>query len=165
MSLAPINGLASVYDQSVHLLAHSLLSSIHKLRNVIAMPREIWGTSPVDKLVLVVDDDEGLLETLRDLLEMEGYPVVLAHNGIEALEKLETLRPAVILLDLRMPRMDGIAFAREVHRRASLQSLYIIVMTANLYARRAVDAMGANDFLAKPFDINDLLVKIEHAVH
>ncbi len=119
----------------------------------------------MDRLVLVVDDDEGLLETVRDLLEMEGYPVVVAHNGIEALEKLETLRPAVILLDLRMPRMDGVAFTREVHKRANLKSLYIIVMTANLYARRTADAMGANDFLAKPFDVNDLLVKIEQAIH
>jgi CheY-like chemotaxis protein len=129
------------------------------------MPCDVRGTSPVDKLVLVVDDDEGLLETLHDLLEMEGYPVVLAHNGVEALEKLETLRPAVVLLDLRMPRMDGVTFAREIHQRKNLRSLYIIVMTANLSARRTADAMGANDFLAKPFDINELLGKIEHAIH
>ena len=119
----------------------------------------------MDNAVLVVDDDEGLLETLHDLLEMEGYTVVLAHDGIEALEKLEALRPAVILLDLRMPRMDGATFAREVHQRGNLQSLYIIVMTANLDAHKTATAIGANDFLAKPFDVDELLGKIELALH
>ncbi|HEX5545858.1 MAG TPA: response regulator [Ktedonobacterales bacterium] len=119
----------------------------------------------MDNAVLVVDDDEGLLETLHDLLEMEGYSVVLAHNGVEALETLETLRPAVILLDLRMPRMDGATFAREVHQRGNLQSLYIIVMTANLDAHKTVAAIGANDYLAKPFDVDELLGKIELAMH
>ncbi|HEU4784955.1 MAG TPA: response regulator [Ktedonobacterales bacterium] len=119
----------------------------------------------MENAVLVVDDDEGLLETLHDLLEMEGYSVVLAHNGREALEKLESLRPAVILLDLRMPRMDGATFAREVHQRGNLQSLYIIVMTANLDAHKTAVAIGANDFLAKPFDVDELLGKIELALH
>jgi CheY-like chemotaxis protein len=119
----------------------------------------------VDNLVLIVDDDEGLLETLHDLLEMEGYSVVLARNGVEALRKLETLRPAVILLDLRMPRMDGATFAREIHRRNNPQYPYIIVLTANLHARKTAAAIGANDFLAKPFDINELLGKIQVAIH
>ena len=119
----------------------------------------------MDNVVLVVDDDEGLLETLHDLLEMEGYSVVLAHNGVEALDKLETLKPAVILLDLRMPRMGGATFAREVHQRGNLRSLYIIVMTANLDAHKTAAAIGANDFLAKPFDVDELLEKIEHALH
>ena len=121
-------------------------------------------TSPVEKSVLVVEDDEGLLETLQELLEMEGYTVTLAHNGFEALQTLETLTPAVVVLDLRMPRMDGEAFAREVHRRERLRSLYIIVLTANLYARQTAEAMGADAFLAKPFDIDVLLDKIEQAV-
>jgi CheY-like chemotaxis protein len=119
---------------------------------------------PVDKSVLVVDDDDGLLETLQELLETEGYDVTLAHNGIEALKTLETLTPAVILLDLRMPRMVGATFAHELQRRERLRSLYIIVLTANLYARRTADEMGANDFLAKPFDINELLEKVEQAL-
>lgn len=119
----------------------------------------------MDNAVLVVDDDEGLLEAIHDLLEMEGYSVVVAHNGVEALEILETLRPAVILLDLRMPRMNGATFAREVHQRGNLQSLYIIVMTANLDAQKTVAAIGANDFIAKPFDVDELLGKIELAMH
>ena len=118
----------------------------------------------MDKSVLVVDDDDGLLETLQELLETEGYAVTLAHDGIEALKTLETLTPAVILLDLRMPRMDGVTFAHELQRRERLRSLYIIVLTANLYARRTADEMGANDFLAKPFDINELLEKVEQAL-
>ena len=118
----------------------------------------------MEKSILVVEDDKGLLETLQELLNMEGYSVALAQNGLEALEILKTLTPTVVLLDVRMPRMDGEAFAREVHRRKDLRSLYIIVLTANLYARQTAEAMGADDFLAKPFDINDLLEKIEQAV-
>lgn len=116
---------------------------------------------PVEKSVLVVEDDEGLLEVLHELLEMEGYSVTLAHNGVEALAALKTLTPAVVLLDLRMPRMDGEAFARAAHRRRRLRSLNIIVMTANLYARQTAEAMGASDFVAKPFDVNELLTKID----
>ena len=118
----------------------------------------------MEKSILVVEDDKGLLETLQELLNMEGYSVALAQNGLEALEILKTMTPAVVLLDLRMPRMDGEAFAREVHRRKHLRSLYIIVLTDNLYARQTAEAMGADDFLAKPFDINELLEKIEQAV-
>lgn len=114
--------------------------------------------------MLVVEDDDGLLEALQELLEMEGYTVTLAHDGLEALKILETQFPRVVLLDLRMPRMDGEAFAREAHRRTRLRSLYIIVMTANLYARQTADEIGADDFLAKPFDVNDLLEKIERAL-
>ncbi|HEU5348680.1 MAG TPA: response regulator [Ktedonobacterales bacterium] len=116
------------------------------------------------KSILVVEDDDGLLETLRDLLNMEGYDVALAHNGLEALEVLKTISPAVIVLDMRMPRMGGEAFAREVHRREGFRSLYIIVLTANLYARKTAEEIGANDFLAKPFDISELLEKIELAI-
>lgn len=116
------------------------------------------------KPILVVEDDEGLLETLRELLNMEGYDVALAHNGLEALEILKKVAPAVVVLDMRMPLMDGETFAREVHRREGLRSLYIIVLTANLYARKTAEEIGANDFLAKPFDIDELLEKIELAI-
>lgn len=116
------------------------------------------------KPILVVEDDEGLLETLRELLNMEGYDVALARNGVEALEILKDVAPAVVVLDMRMPQMDGETFAREVHRRVGLRSLYIIVLTANLYTRKKAEEIGANDFLAKPFDIDELLEKIELAI-
>lgn len=116
------------------------------------------------KSVLIVEDDEGLMEALQELLEMEGYTVLRARDGLEALEILETIIPSVVLLDLRMPRMDGEAFARAAHERMRLRSLYIIVMTANLYARQTAFAVGANDFLAKPFDISTLLEKLNQAI-
>lgn len=118
----------------------------------------------MERTVLVVEDDEGLIETLQELLETEGYVVTLAHDGLDALQRLETLTPAVILLDLRMPRMDGTSFAHAVQQREGIRSNYIIVMTANLRARQAAEAIGADDFLAKPFDINELLEKIDRGI-
>jgi hypothetical protein len=80
--------------------------------------------------VLVVEDDLVTREMLRASLERENFTVVEAGNGIEALGRLATLRPALILLDLMMPEMDGIQFTREVRARPEWRDIPIVVMTA-----------------------------------
>jgi CheY-like chemotaxis protein len=109
--------------------------------------------------ILVVDDDPEILAMLRDFLEGEGMSVRTAENGAEALEVLEEMAPALILLDMRMPVLDGWAFAQQLKER---QLAYpIVVMTAAESARSWAEEIGATAYIAKPFDVNELLQTIE----
>jgi DNA-binding response OmpR family regulator len=109
--------------------------------------------------ILVVDDDPEILAMLRDFLESEGLAVRTAANGAEALEALDDVAPALILLDMRMPVLDGWAFAKRFHERALTYP--IVVMTAAESARRWAEEIGATGYIAKPFDVNELLEMIE----
>jgi len=109
--------------------------------------------------VLVVDDELAIRDVVSDALQLEGYPVATAANGFEALEILEHERPKVILLDMRMPLLDGWGFARELKLRGI--QVPIVVLTAAQNARRWADEIGAASYLAKPFDLNDLLAIVE----
>ncbi len=111
--------------------------------------------------VLVVDDDPAIRSTVADILGLEGYAVATAENGEEALRLVETLRPSVVLLDMRMPVLDGWGFAREIHARGI--TVPILVMTAAPNARRWAAEIGAQSFIAKPFDLDDLLDAVQKA--
>ena len=107
--------------------------------------------------ILIVDDDPDLVEILRILLEDWGYSVRCARNGREALESVAQERPAVILLDMLMPVMDGWRCAREVRARYG-RGVPIVVVTAAESARARANTAGSIDeVLAKPFDIGELL--------
>ena len=109
--------------------------------------------------ILVVDDDVEILAMLRDFLEGEGLTVRTATNGAEALDIVDTVAPALILLDMRMPVLDGWGFAARLRERHA--GYPIVVMTAAENARRWADEIGANGYIAKPFDVNELLQLIE----
>jgi CheY-like chemotaxis protein len=110
-------------------------------------------------LVLVVDDDPDILEAICDILEAEGYDVARARHGEEALLRVEVRRPAVILLDLMMPVMDGVAFAQALRLRPALRDIPIVVISADGNPQRAA-SVGATGYLAKPFDIEALLAQV-----
>jgi CheY-like chemotaxis protein len=119
-------------------------------------------------LVLVVDDDPDILDAICDILEGEGYRVARARHGLEALDRVKQESPSVILLDLMMPVMDGMAFAealrsrepaRVAEGRGSYPSIPIVVISADGNAQKAA-AVGARGFLAKPFDIDALLSQV-----
>lgn len=112
-----------------------------------------------DAPILVVDDDSSILETVTAILELEGYPVATAINGLEALRSIEQEQPAIVLLDMRMPVMDGWGLVRELEQRGV--QLPIVVMTAAQDARRWATEIGAVGFLAKPFELSDLLATVE----
>jgi len=109
--------------------------------------------------ILVVDDDPEILAMLRDFLESEGLQVCTATNGAEALDALNDCVPSLILLDMRMPVLDGWGFA-ERYRERHL-GYPIVVMTAAESARRWAEEIGATSYIAKPFDVNELLQMIE----
>ena len=117
------------------------------------------GTVSAAHPILVIDDDVEILAMLRDFLEGEGLTVRTAGNGAEALEMIDDVSPALILLDMRMPVLDGWGFAEQLRERRS--SYPIVVMTAAESARRWAEEIGATGYIAKPFDVNELLQLIE----
>jgi two-component system, chemotaxis family, chemotaxis protein CheY len=110
-------------------------------------------------LVLVVDDDPDILDAVCDILEGERYRVSRARHGQEALERVAEERPAIVLLDLMMPVMDGVAFAHALRARYTDDEIPIVVISADGNPQRAA-AVGARGFLAKPFDIDALLDEV-----
>ncbi len=112
-----------------------------------------------ERPILVVDDDPTILATVSEVLDMEGFAVVTATNGAEALAAVDQRRPSLVLLDMRMPVLDGWGFMRAVRERGL--TLTVVVMTAAADARRWGREIGAQAVLAKPFDIDELV----RAVH
>ena len=113
--------------------------------------------------VLVIDDDDALCEVLRDHLSTEGYAVATVPQGAAALDLVRDHRPAVILLDLRMPIMDGWSFA-EQYRRVAPAPAAIIVMSGVRDLATVAQRLGAVDHLQKPFDLATLTRLVTDAV-
>jgi CheY-like chemotaxis protein len=116
------------------------------------------GTPP---LVLVVDDDPDILEAICEILAMEGYRVAQARHGAEALARVAAERPDLILLDLMMPVMDGVAFAEALRTRHP-GGIPTLVISADANPERA-GGLQARAFLAKPFDLETLLAQVAAA--
>ena len=110
-------------------------------------------------LVLVVDDDPDILEAICDILGGEDYRVARARNGAEALERVDAERPDLILLDLMMPVMDGVAFAKALRQRPAARDVPIVVISADGNPQRAA-SVSPRGYLAKPFDIDALLAHV-----
>ncbi|MFL5262818.1 MAG: response regulator [Anaeromyxobacteraceae bacterium] len=110
--------------------------------------------------VLVVEDDFAIRETLRELLEDEGYEVSWASNGREALELLAHRAPRVILLDLMMPVMDGWEFRVAQQRDPALARIPVVVISADHGLDQKVAALAVDGWLAKPFELDALLTTV-----
>ncbi len=106
--------------------------------------------------ILVVDDEENVVEVLSEYFGGQGYTVATASNGEEALRTLPDFRPSVLLLDVRMPGIDGVEVLRRV--RAADKSVAVIMVTANedVELARETLKLGAFDYVAKPFDFSYL---------
>ena len=114
----------------------------------------------------MVDDDAALREVLCDLLRSENYDVDVASDGEEALALLHRHRPDLILTDMHMPRLDGLAFLRRVRAELSTRQLPVIFLTVGGDAEteaRALDT-GADDFVTKPLQRAPLLGRIRRAL-
>jgi CheY-like chemotaxis protein len=111
------------------------------------------------KHVLVVDDEEDIREFLTVVLEQSGYRVSTADNGAMALRKVDEEPVDVVLLDMRMPIMDGWAFA-EAYRQWPGPRAPIVVLTAARDAAARAAQIGAEDYLPKPFDLGEVLTVV-----
>lgn len=115
--------------------------------------------------VLAVDDDPDILLAFKDVLELEGHRVLLARGGREALELLRHgARPSVILLDLMMPDVNGWEFRDRQLADASLAPIPVVVISGQGVSAREVAALGVDDYLRKPVDVEQLLGAISRYV-
>jgi DNA-binding response OmpR family regulator len=109
------------------------------------------------KRVLVVDDERAILTVLGIKLRVSGYDVMTASNGKEALALIKSMRPDMVLLDVIMPGMDGFDVLEEVR---AVSRLPVIVFSARLENAQKALSLGADDFLTKPLDVDEIVGKI-----
>lgn len=109
------------------------------------------------RTVLIVDDDPGVLEVLELALNAEGYQVILAHDGSEALERAVATRPHLMLVDLMMPVMDGWQFVRECRKRGECDKTPVILLSAARNLDQAARELGVQAAVPKPFNLDELL--------
>ena len=113
--------------------------------------------------ILVVDDEPKIRMFIRANLEVRGYQVYLAQDGVEAVEEAARILPDVIVLDVNMPRMDGIEACRKIREWASTPIIILSVRDGEKDKVRALDE-GADDYVTKPFGIEELLARIRVAL-
>ncbi len=112
--------------------------------------------------VLVIEDHPDQRDLLAIVLQREGYRVVTAANGVEALEKLELEKVQIALSDIMMPKMDGFELINRIRNNPALKSIYLILITARIQEGdrvRGLD-MGADDYITKPFSFSELLARV-----
>jgi DNA-binding response OmpR family regulator len=115
--------------------------------------------------ILLVDDEADIVEVVQDRLEHYGFNVVTVGTGLDALKKLAAEAFDGIFLDIKMPEMDGMEALGEIRKRDT--KIPVIILTASSTQATAIEAMnrGANDYILKPLEWDELKVKIEKLYH
>ena len=111
------------------------------------------------RTLLVVEDERPLAETLRFNLEMEGYRVRTAQDGIEGLSMARALQPDLVLLDLMLPRMDGLDVLRGIRETSQAPVLLLTARTSEADRVKGLD-LGADDYITKPFSLAELKARV-----
>jgi CheY-like chemotaxis protein len=149
---------------------------IGKIAAEISLPRERslasgavtrykrWsaGIHVNERKVLVVDDDPGMREVLESILVLENTLVYTAVDGKDAVQKTLTLKPDLILLDVNMPKLNGLTFCRAIRAGKETRNIPVIIITSLTAEGRLEECMeaGADDFLGKPFAMEELLIRV-----
>ena len=110
--------------------------------------------------ILAIDDDAHIRELLRLYIEKEGYEFVPAANGLEGLEKLESAKPDLVLLDLMLPGIDGLEVCKRIHQKSDVP---VIMLTAKgeVFDRVLGLELGADDYIVKPFEPKEIIARIK----
>ena len=113
--------------------------------------------------ILAVDDEVDILQLIEMTLISDGFEVVTASNGIEALEKARIHMPDLILLDLMMPEMDGFEVIENLKQAPEMRDIPVVMLTARAQAHERIEGLsaGADDYIVKPFELEELRLRIE----
>ncbi|MCB2288222.1 response regulator transcription factor [Clostridium sp. CS001] len=116
-----------------------------------------------EEKILVVDDEEHIQELIRFNLEKNGYKVICAANGVDAIKMAKEQLPQLMLLDLMLPGMDGLDVCKEIRKDSSMSNMPIIMITAK---GEEIDKiigleLGADDYITKPFSVRELVARIK----
>lgn len=119
------------------------------------------------KLFLVVEDFEDSRFMMRRLLEMAGYQVLEASDGEQAVKMASEQHPALILMDLSLPKLDGLAATREIRKQKPLRKIPIIAVSAHDSPQTRAEALaaGCNEYITKPIDFDVLSTALDHYVN
>ncbi len=110
--------------------------------------------------ILIVDDDLDILSVMQMLFKIKGYDVTIISKGDEVFEKVETFHPDVVLLDVLLSGSDGQIICKQLKHQSKTRNLPIIMISANPGAAKAIHDYGADDFIHKPFELNELIETI-----
>jgi two-component system response regulator RegX3 len=114
-------------------------------------------------LVLVVDDEQSYRDALRIALEREGFRVEVAADGAEAIARFDAVRPALVLLDVMLPRITGIDVCREIRTRSQVPIIMVTARNAEIDAVVGLE-VGADDYVTKPFRLRELVARVRAAL-
>jgi two-component system response regulator RegX3 len=114
-------------------------------------------------LILVVDDEQSYRDALRVALEREGFRVETAADGTEAVEKFDAYKPALVLLDVMLPRLSGVDVCRELRSRSQVPIIMVTARTAEIDAVVGLE-VGADDYVTKPFRLRELVARVRAAL-
>jgi two-component system response regulator RegX3 len=115
------------------------------------------------QLILVVDDEPSYRDALSVALQREGFAVDTAADGIEALERFEASRPALVLLDVMLPRMSGVDVCREIRTTSRTPIIMVTAKNAEIDAVVGLE-VGADDYVTKPFRLRELIARVRAAL-
>jgi len=114
-----------------------------------------------DSKVLLVDDEPAIIENLGPILKRSGFSVATAADGVEALEKVSSFSPDIIILDVDMPRLDGRAVLRQLRQEENWIPIILLTKLGNSVERTLALEEGADDYLNKPFEAHELVARIK----
>ena len=116
--------------------------------------------------ILLVDDDPNLRDMLRAMLEIGGFDVIEAEDGLDALEKLEEITPDILVLDVMMPNLDGVSLCKQLRSDAEFVSLPIIMLSGKAHQEAIQEGLqaGANRYLVKPTGLDELTRNINEVL-
>jgi DNA-binding response OmpR family regulator len=109
--------------------------------------------------ILVIDDDHDMLDMVQDALEIEGYSVIVSDNGEEALERVQQDHPDLVLLDIKMPGLDGYQVLQKIRATSSVPVIMLTAIQEPHSVSHSLD-LGADDYVKKPFSIQELMAHI-----
>ncbi|MCA9648548.1 MAG: response regulator [Myxococcales bacterium] len=115
-----------------------------------------------DKTILVIEDDPSVRTLLDKALRAKGYVVETCDDGLEGLTKLERTRPDLIIVDIMMPRLDGMTFVRAIKGHEATKPIPVVFLTSNNDPRTMIQGinLGAKHYITKPFQLDELLGKV-----
>lgn len=106
--------------------------------------------------IMVIDDQPGIRRLLAEVLQEDGYNVAIAANGYEALQKVKEITPQLILMDMKMPGMDGLETFRELKKIGKAERVIMMTAYGELELVKEAMSLGAYKYITKPFDINEI---------
>lgn len=114
----------------------------------------------MEKTILVVDDEKPIADILQFNLQKEGYHVICAYDGEEALEKVEEIQPDLMLLDIMLPKRDGMEVCREIRKKHDFPIIMLTAKGSEIDKVLGLE-MGADDYVTKPFSTRELIARVK----